>query len=341
MEERSKSTSVLKYVDIRQKGYQRIRYGRKFRYKNLRGNFIEDPRTLKRIEALVIPPAWRKVWICPDPKGHIQCYGYDSRNRKQYIYHPDWTAQRGVKKFQSLTKLAASLRKLKAWINKDLKLELWCKEKVCALALALTKQTLIRVGNARYTKENKSYGLTTLQKRHFTFDKQKVIIEYIGKKGIKQRHEIVDQKLYLLLQDLYNLPGKNMFKYYASREGGELVKLKPKDVNGYLKEKCADGSVTIKSFRIWGASVMAIQEMLRIKNEYCYKNRLKQLNNIVDKVAAVLGNTREVAKKYYVHPLIQELFLANKLYRKLKCIDADTRAGMAKCEHAFRRLLAL
>lgn len=339
MEAKSALSPTLNYVDSTQKGYKRLKYGKKFRYKNLRGDFIQDQRTLRRIEALVIPPAWKKVWICPDPKGHIQCYGYDLRNRKQYIYHPDWSKQQGIKKFKSLTALGGSLRTLKRQINKDLNSEGWSKEKVCALALAITQKTLMRIGNARYTKENKSYGLTTLKKNHFTFEDNKVLIQYVGKKGVEQLHEIKDAKLYKMLRSLYDIRGKNMFKYYPTPDAKKPTKLKAKDVNRYLREVCGDQKVTVKSFRIWGASIMTIQEMVRIKSEYCDEKCQKQLNEIIDKVAEVLGNTRDIAKKYYVHPTLQELFLEDKFYRKVKTGEGRSSMSASQCELVLQKFL--
>lgn len=339
METKSMPTTTLKYVDGTHKGYKRLKYGKKFRYKNLKGDFIKDIRTLRRIESLVIPPAWKKVWICPDPKGHIQCYGYDLRDRKQYIYHPDWTVQQGVKKFKSLTELGGALGTLKRRISKDLKSEGWGKEQVCALALTITQKTLMRIGNARYTKENKSYGLTTLKKTHFKFEEKRVLIQYVGKKGVEQLHEIKDAKLYKMLHSLYDVRGKNMFKYYATPEAKKPTKLKAKDVNRYLAIATGDRKITVKSFRIWGASIMAIREMVRIKGEYCDEKCQKQLNEIIDKVAKALGNTRDVAKKYYVYPMLQELFLNNKFYRKVKIAEGRSSIGANQCEQILRKLL--
>lgn len=327
----------LTYSDTTKKGYSRHRSGKKFVYKNTRGDLIKDERTLRRITGLVIPPAWRRVWICTDAHGHIQCYGYDDRNRKQYIYHSDWSEHRNLRKFKKLSYLGDSLSKLTRQINKDLRQEVWNKEKACALALSLTKETLIRVGNARYTKENKSYGLTTLKKTHLSFQARSARLAYVGKKGVPQEHEIKGKRLCQHLHDLHQIPGSTLFKYYPVTSSRSTVKLKSKEINQYLKAACENKKITIKSLRIWGASVLALQLMIQARENYDKEKAQMQLNEILDQVAVQLGNSRAIAKKYYVHPILQELFLTGKLYRKIsKNIPSRTEKQL---ENLLQKLL--
>lgn len=331
--------SAIKYIDCKCKGYKRVKIGKNYRYKNLRGAVITNERTLKRIQALVIPPAWKRVWICPDPKGHIQCFGYDVRDRKQYIYHTEWAQSQNDNKFQKVLELGPYLPKLQKRINKDLKLEEWTKDKVSALALAVIKRTLMRVGNARYTKANKSYGLTTLKKSHISLSPQGVTIQYVGKKGVPQLHVVNDKKLHRFVASLSEIPGKNLFQYVDTSAPKGVRKLRGRDVNAYLKGQDSSNKLSVKSFRIWGATIMAVREMAAVQAEYEVKNSQKMLNAIIDQVAKELGNTRAVAKKYYVHPLIQELFLDGTFYKKAKLKLASRKLTISQAEAIAQRLL--
>ncbi|MFD2744451.1 MULTISPECIES: DNA topoisomerase IB [Sphingobacterium] len=340
MESIEQATKIgYKYIDCTCKGYKRVKVGKSYRYKNLRGAYITNERTLKRINALVIPPAWKRVWICPDPKGHIQCFGYDLRDRKQYIYHKEWTQEQNDSKFQKVLALGPYLPTLQRRINKDLKLPEWTKDKVSALALALIKRTLMRVGNARYTKANKSYGLTTLKKSHVTLSKEEITISYVGKKGVSQLHVVKDKKLYNFLSSLAEIPGKNLFQYRDSGASKGVKKLRGRDVNAYLKGQNTEHKLSVKSFRIWGATILAVKLMAAIQSEYDLKNSQKLLNAIIDEIAKELGNTRAVAKKYYVHPLIQELFLEGTFYRKAKLKLGARRLTIPQAEAICQRLL--
>ncbi|MFD2599143.1 DNA topoisomerase IB [Sphingobacterium corticis] len=329
---------ICKYIDCSTKGYKRLKVGKGFRYKNLRGQVITNERTLKRIQSLVIPPAWSRVWICPDPKGHIQCFGFDARNRKQYIYHPDWSQSQNDQKFKKVLQLGPYLPALQRRIQQDLKLPDWSKAKTSALALAVIKRTLMRVGNARYTKENKSYGLTTLRKNHLSISTEAIQIKYVGKKGVAQNHLVTEKRLMQHLQSIAKIPGKNLFQYMDD-ESKIVRKLRGRDVNSYLKGTDQTKNLSVKSFRIWGATIMAIREMALIQQEYSVKNSTKQLNAIVDMVAAELGNTRAVAKKYYIHPLIQEMFLSGTFYKKAKLKVGGRRLTINQAEAISQRLL--
>lgn len=331
--------SAYKYIDCTCKGYKRVKVGKSYRYQNLRGAYITNERTLKRIQALVIPPAWKRVWICPDPKGHIQCFGYDVRDRKQYIYHKEWTQDQNDSKFQKVLELGPYLPKLQRRINKDLKLPEWTKDKVAALALVVIKRTLMRVGNARYTKANKSYGLTTLKKSHVTLSKEGVTISYVGKKGVPQLHVVNDKKLYNFVASLSEIPGKNLFQYLDPAAPKGIRKLRGRDVNTYLKGQNSEHKLSVKSFRIWGATILAVKLMAAIQSEYELKNSQKLLNAIIDQIAGELGNTRAVAKKYYVHPLIQEMFLDGTFYKKAKLKVGTRRLTIPQAEAICQRLL--
>ena len=326
------SIQGLTYADTAKQGYKRLKSGTGFTYKNTRGKQIKSERTLKRIASLVIPPAWQKVWICTDPQGHIQCYGYDDRDRKQYIYHPKWSKQRNLRKFKKIHDLGDSLNALTRLINTDLKSTVWNKEKASALAMSVVKETLMRIGNAKYTKENKSYGLTTLKKTHLTFEDKALYIRYKGKKGVQQEHVIKDKRLYQYLHELYQLPGSTLFRYFPNEDSKKTIKLKPKHINRYLKTCCENKKVTVKSFRIWGASVLALRLMIQLRDAYDKDKAQTQLNAILDEVATALGNTREVTKKYYVHPILQELFLNGRLYRKIAASKKPIGSGRKQAE---------
>lgn len=286
----------LVYVTSDAKGFTRREKNGKFIYLDLAGKEIRSEEILHRIRALVIPPAWTDVWICPKENGHIQVTGLDAKGRKQYRYHADWQKFRNETKFDKLYQFGKKLNNLRKQIQKDLHRKNIDKQKVIALALSVMENTFIRVGNAAYEKENGSYGLTTLKNRHIRFDHGIAIFKFVGKKGVKRMVQMRQRSLTNLLKKLKDLPGQEIFQYYDADKN--LHSLNSADINHYLKEHMKE-DFTCKDFRTWGGCVCALQHLLEEAED---TPAIKKLPLLIDKVAERLGNTRTVCKKYYIHP---------------------------------------
>jgi len=286
----------LVYVKAGDMGYSRIAKKNGFAYLDESGKEIRSEAILQRIKALVIPPAWTEVWICPKENGHIQVTGIDVKGRKQYRYHTSWQQFRNETKFDKLYQFGRKLKALRKQIQKDLRRKNIDKQKVTALALSVMENTFIRVGNAAYEKENGSYGLTTLKNRHIRFDHGIAVFKFVGKKGVKNLVQLKHRSLINLLKKVKDLPGQEIFQYYDADQN--LHSLNSADVNQYLKEVMQE-DFTCKDFRTWGGCVCALQYLLETSDE---TTGAKSLPALIDKVAERLGNTRTVCRKYYIHP---------------------------------------
>ena len=215
-------------------GLTRRRSGRGFSYRDARGRTVDDPKTLTRIRALAIPPAWTEVWICPHANGHIQAIGRDVKGRKQYRYHPDWSRHAAETKFERLADFARALPRLHRRIEADLDRRGPCREKTIATVVRLLELTLIRVGNAEYARANRSYGLTTLHRRHLDVDGAALTFEFRGKSGKEHRVTVRDRRLARLVRSLRELPGQTLFKYRD--EQGDIRPVCSDDVNAYIRD---------------------------------------------------------------------------------------------------------
>lgn len=297
----------LIHTSTDQKGYARIKKKDKFIFLDTKGQEIQSEKTLKRIAALVLPPAWTDVWICSKSNGHLQATGIDDRGRKQYRYHKKWEEIRNETKFNQLYYFGKKLGKLRTQLSKDLRKRTLNKEKVTALALSIMEVTLLRVGNASYEKEYGSHGLTTLKNRHIKFEKGQAFFKFKGKKGVKHNVEMKGPSLVRLLKKVKELPGQEVFQYYDEHK--ELNSLDSSDINAYLKEHM-EGNFTCKDFRTWAGCVSAIECMLQNTcDEDVTKTEMKKTTiSVIDFVAGKLGNTRTVCKKYYIHPQLLSSF---------------------------------
>ena len=301
----------LRYVSDRQPGYRRQRRGKGFTYQDWKGQTVTDPKVRERINTLVIPPAWKEVWICRYDTGHIQAVGRDEAGRKQYIYHPEWAKVRDQVKYSKLLRFGEALPDLRQKVAADLRQRKLTRTKVTALVIALMEQTLIRIGNEEYARNNDSYGLTTLLDDHVHFDdKSSVTFEFRGKSGKEHEIALRDRRLAKLVKECQELPGQRLFQYYD--EDGDLVALTSTDVNDYLRE--ATGfDFTAKDFRTWGGTILAA----RVLNECgCAESATatkKQITAAVKQVAQALGNTPTVCRQSYIHPAIFEAYEQKQL----------------------------
>lgn len=290
----------LKYVQRENLTILRIRKGKKFAY-ILHKKPIRKKSELERIAQLVIPPAWEDVKISSISNAHLQAIGYDLKNRLQYKYHPTWTKVRNRTKFYKMRHFGETLPQIRENIERDLRLEGWPKNKVMALILKLMEETHIRIGNQQYAKRNKTYGLSTLRRRHITFFKEKLRFEFTGKKGKKHKITLRNKKLRNLVGKCEEIPGWELFQFFE--EDGTKTNVDSGMVNEYIHE-ISGHHFTAKDFRTWAGTVIfyeALQDMPRANSD---KEINKNILSAFDKTAKELGNTRNVCRTYYVHPLV-------------------------------------
>jgi DNA topoisomerase-1 len=292
-------------------GIRRIGTGKTFRYIGPDNRVIRDPETLKRIRALAIPPAWKNVWICPAPQGHLQAVGRDARNRKQYRYHERWREVRDSTKFERMLVFGNLLTKIRARVTKDLALPKLPKEKVLATIVRLLETTLIRVGNDEYAKQNQSYGLTTLRNRHVDIDGKEVTFFFRGKSGIKHVISVEDAHLAKIVSRLRDLPGYELFQYVD--DDGQPRSIDSADVNEYLREISGE-DFTAKDFRTWAGTVLAAQALASAPGFTSQTQAKKNVTKAVEAVAARLRNTVAVCRKCYIHPVVIDSYLNGSLH---------------------------
>ncbi|HVS98640.1 MAG TPA: hypothetical protein VHE54_19240, partial [Puia sp.] len=252
--EKAASAAHLVYVKDCQPGILRVKKGKGFSYL-LNNKVVTDPQLLERIRKLVIPPAWTKVWICPNAKGHIQATGLDVRQRKQYRYHPMWNSLRNETKFHRLYEFGKVLPLLRARVEEDLRIKGLTQEKVLATVVSLMERTFIRVGNYEYEKTNGSYGLTTLKNKHVSISGDKLIFSFTGKKGIHHDVTLRDKRLARIVAQCHDIPGKELFQYYG--EDGNRHPVDSGMVNTYIREATRE-DFSAKDFRTWAGSLHAL-----------------------------------------------------------------------------------
>jgi DNA topoisomerase I len=300
----------LRYVSDQMPGISREREGTVFRYRYATGDIVDSPEVLGRIRSLAIPPAWKDVWICPDPEGHLQATGRDARGRKQYRYHPRWREVREETKFARMLAFGMALDAIRARVAKDLALRQFTRQKVLATVVRLLEVSLIRVGNEEYERENASFGLTTMKNRHVDVHGSEICFHFRGKGGKQHRIDVHDRRLAQIVRKCQDLPGQELFQYLD--ESNHLQDVKSTDVNEYLREITGE-DFTAKDFRTWAGTVLAalaLQDFKAIKSKAQAK---KHIVSAIESVASRLGNTPSVCKKCYVHPRVLEGYLDGTL----------------------------
>jgi DNA topoisomerase-1 len=301
----------LRFVHDSAPGIARRRAGRGFTYVDAEGQRIDDGRTLTRVRKLAIPPAWQHVWICADPRGHIQAVGWDARGRKQYRYHDRWRQERDREKFSRLGDFGKALPTIREAVDGSLSARALTRERVLAGVVALLDRTLMRVGTPRYATENQSFGLTTLRNSHATVTSGRVVFSYRGKSGVRQRAVVTDRKLATLVQRCQELPGQTLFQW--TDDDGELRAIGSADVNDYLRS-LTDADFTAKDFRTWGASTCVTAQLASVVDVPASDRLRRQvINSAIDHAAILLGNTRAVCRNSYVHPAVIDAFCDGRL----------------------------
>jgi DNA topoisomerase-1 len=299
----------LRYVNATMEGITRQKKGTGYiyYYANKR---VNDKSQLERIKKLAIPPSWTEVWICHLPDGHIQATGLDMNGRKQYRYHSMWHTLRTETKFHKLYEFGKVLPQLRRKIKKDLEGKELSETRVLATAISLMEQTYIRVGNNDYEKKYGSYGLTTLKDKHVTISRDNVRFCFTGKKGIEHIITLKSKKLARIIKECRDIPGKELFQYYDA--AGDKRKIDSGMLNNYIKMQTGL-DFTAKDFRTWAGSLQAIQcfrSLGECKEEAEIK---KNILLMLDSVSGKLGNSRNICRKYYVHPGLVSLYEVGKL----------------------------
>jgi DNA topoisomerase-1 len=298
------SRAGLIYVSDTVVGYRRQRFGKRFRYFLPDNRQLKAPAELKRIASLAIPPAYENVWICTDPRGHMQATGRDARGRKQYRYHPQWRSVRDDAKFDRMTTFAEALPRLRRKLARDLALGGLPRQKVLAAVISILDATRVRVGNVEYARDNKSFGLTTLLNRHVSFIRDgRAILNFRGKGGVQHEVLIDDKRIVKIMRHCQELPGQQLFQYVTDE--GQRAPIDSGQVNDYLRDAMGN-DFTAKDFRTWGATLQAIILLARTPlpenaSDRSYKSEIAA---VVKQVAAELRNTPAVCRKSYINPIV-------------------------------------
>lgn len=340
----------LRYVSDNEPGFTRRRWGRGFTYKDAIGETVKDKALRQRFDALVIPPMWSEVWICQDDKGHLQSTGRDDKARKQYLYHPEWDRVRDQAKFNAMIGFAEALPNLRAQVEKDLEAQSLSRANVLAAVVKLLETTLIRIGNSRYAKLNKSYGLSTLRSKHVSETDNGLAFDFVGKSAKEHHIELQDERLIDIVQACSELPGYQIFKYLDDDGNKQVVD--SSDINDYLRthtcghdceSKMYSGNLySAKDFRTWMASVLAASHLYDelqtskgqaiLASEPNSDERQQLVTAMVKAVAEELGNTPAVCRASYVNPVIIERFLAGQFFEPYKQARRGRTKQYQSCE---------
>ena len=322
----------LHYVDDSSSGITRRMLKGRFAYFLPSGEKLEDVDEIERINKLAIPPAYTDVWICPDPMGHMQATGRDARGRKQYRYHARWREIRDCNKYERTLAFGKALPKLRVRLEKNLALRGMPREKVMALILQLLESTLIRIGNSRYARENRSYGLTTLRAHHVDVRGAAIRFRFRGKSGVKHQMTLKNQRLARLLRRCMELPGQHLFQYLDEDEQPRAVS--SSDVNQFIQALTGD-DFTAKDYRTWAGSVLAL-EALRKRDWQPEAVAKRNLVETVREVSRQLGNTPAICRQCYIHPAVLNAFACGELAR---LHSARKRKWMSSAEMTLLKFL--
>jgi len=313
----SAAAAGLRYSSDTRPGITRTRHGKTFRYYSPQGRRITAAEDLERFRALVIPPAWEDVWICPDPRGHLQATGRDFRGRKQYRYHPRWRQVRDETKYDRMLGFAQALPRIRQHTARDMRRSGMPREKVLATVVQLLEKTLIRVGNDEYARQNRSFGLTTLRDGNVDVRAGKVRFTFRGKSGVEHEVRIDNRQVVKVIRDCQELRGRHLFQYLD--DNGKRRPVGAEQVNAYLRE-IMDAEFTAKDFRTWSGTLRAFEIMLNTPlPESPTKRALKVcIVAATRKVAEELRNTPAVCRKSYINPLVFSAWQKGDLHRCLR-----------------------
>ena len=329
----------LVYVNDKLPGISRSLKNGKIIY-TLDRRTVRDKTTLDRIKKLVIPPAWENVWICCEPNGHLQATGTDTKNRKQYLYHPLWSSFRNQAKFSHLYDFGRELPAIRRQLQQHLALPGLPLPKILATVVLLMEHTCIRIGNNAYEKLYGSFGLTTLKDKHVAIKGSEMKFSFKGKKGVYHDITLKSRQLARIVRQCRDIPGQELFQYFDDK--GVRKTIDSGMVNDYIRQMCSR-PFTSKDFRTWSGTLHALEAF---RNLGCYQGDTQAKKNVVealDFVASCLGNTRSVCKKYYVHPIVIDYYTSHRLDSYFKRIGhtnaKDSDPGLSAEEKILLKIL--
>ncbi|MDX6804668.1 DNA topoisomerase IB [Terrihabitans rhizophilus] len=307
--ETSAENAGLVYVSDDKPGITRRKAGSGFAYRSSKGEAIRDPKILERIRSLAIPPAYTDVWICPKANGHIQATGRDAKGRKQYRYHPRWHEVRGEAKYERLIEFGEHLPEIRTRIDEDLSKRGLTRDKVLATVVQLLDTTLIRIGNERYRRDNKSFGLTTLRNRHVEAGSDRLRFSFKGKSGKDWKLTVKDRRIARIVRQCQDVPGQHLFQYFDA--DGTPHPVDSHDVNAYIRDVLGQG-FSAKHFRTWAGTVTAAHALHQAGGFTSKAEGNRKLNKAVDVVADRLVNTRAISRRCYIHSGVIESYLEGR-----------------------------
>lgn len=335
MQEAAKAAKLV-YLPDSVEGILRQKKGRKLFY-TYQGKSLKNDQ-LERIRKLAIPPSWSNVWISPNATGHLQATGTDLLGRKQYRYHANWNQLRNETKFHRLYEFGKALPGIRAKVKKDMGGDQLNNNKVLATAIHLMEQTYIRVGNNEYEKKYGSHGLTTLKDKHVNVGREKLVFTFKGKKGIEHNITIRNKKLARIVKECRDIPGKELFQFYT--DTGEKKAIDSGMVNNYIKE-ASQHDFSAKDFRTWAGTLKALQCICLLKDADDDKEVRQNMLKVLDEVSSKLGNTRNICKKYYVHPGLFKLYEQKEILKYInpRKITGKKDKNFSPDEHLLMTLL--
>lgn len=290
----------LVYVSDTEPGIRRERRGRGFCYRLPDGALVRDRQTLDRIRSLGLPPAYEKVWICIRENGHLQATGFDVRGRKQYRYHDGWQEWRSEQKFGELASFADALPRIRRRVAADLDRSSDDAVFLLAGVVALLDETHLRIGNRAYTRDNGSYGATTLLKRHLSFGGDGIRLSFVAKGGKRVRRQLRHPRLQKILEVIADLPGRELFSWRDAE--GEMRRIDSGRLNAYLGQ-IAGCPISAKTFRTWGGSVAAFA----LAAKELRRGACPSIKALCAAASDALHNTPAICRTSYVHPAVLEL----------------------------------
>jgi DNA topoisomerase-1 len=336
---RTAAIASLEYVTDADPGIIREKQGTGYRY-TLNGVPVKDKDILLRIKKLVIPPAWIRVWICPNINGHIQVTGYDVKNRKQYKYHPNWNTVRNQTKFHRLYEFGKVLPQMRKKMEDDISHSNLSKEKVLATVVSLMERTFIRIGNSEYERLYGSYGLTTLKDGHVDINGATLKFSFKGKKGVYHSVTLKNKRLAKIVQACKDIPGKELFQYLD--ENGVRCSIDSGMINNYIREATGK-DFSAKDFRTWAGTLSILSSFKALGQAQTQAEKKKNIVAALDEVSSKLGNTRTICKKYYVHPEIIRLYEEDNLQKYLRELDdierPDDNSDLTQEEKVLMKIL--
>ena len=307
------------------RGITRKRAGKRWRYFDHREREIVKPEIIDRLNRIGLPPAYTDCWLSPDPDSPIQAIGYDARGRRQYRYHGDFRAEQEADKFDRCIEFGRRLPRLRSAVERDLAGDPYERTTVIAAVIRVLDECRIRIGNRAYARANKSFGATTLLRRHMKLERCRIVFAFVGKSGKKQHAVVHDSRVIVIVRKLIRLPGQAVFQYRSS--DGAVCSVTPADVNSYIQDKIGT-NFSAKFFRTWHGSVGALRVAVRLVR----RGRSPTVKNLAGPVSDELGNTPAIARKSYIHPDVLEAATSGELpsgARPTKWLDSSEAAFLA------------